>query len=250
MPVEVQNWDQSQGNWDSGLQWDVNVPNVGGDVTPYLDLVTSEHRDKLNFIDALTAILQPMADLLVTMGSMPGLFDVDVAVGDQLDKTGLWIGPTRFVSVPLSGVYFSLGPAGPGFGIGIWKGPNDPTSGLLALPDDIYRKLLFATIAANRWDGSIPQAYEIWAIVFASTGESLIIIDGGDMTMKLGIAGPVPDIVTRELFLSGLLQLKPAGVRITEYLLPTVDGPLFGFGAETATIAGFGHGGWAEVVVN
>lgn len=247
MPFEIQNWDQG-GTWDAGFQFDVNSPNINADLTPYLDLVTSEHRDKLKFIDALSVVLQPLADLQVVVGAMPSVFDLDLAVGDQLDKTGQWIGRTRFISAPLTGVYFSFDTLGVGFDEGVWQGPFDPDSGLVALPDDIYRRLLYATVAANQWDGSIPGAYEIWAIIFEPLGNQILIIDGGDMTMQLGIAGPLLDAATYQLFVNGYLNLKPAGVRITDYIVPTVGGPLFGFDIENSTISGFDVGGWGAIV--
>src|ERR1039458_1627914 len=164
----ISTWDSGQpgANWDVGLQLDVNVGPTPGDPTYYLRLVTSEHIDKPNFIATLTAVLQPLADVQVRLAGMPGIFDLDVAVGDQEDKTGQWVGISRELQEPLTGVYFSLDTVGLGFDQGTWKGPFDPSTYLTALPDDAYRLLLRAKILNNKWDGTIPGAYAAWAELF------------------------------------------------------------------------------------
>lgn len=241
----IDSWDSGQAGatWDSGLQWDVNIGNSTGDVTPYLDLVTSEHRNQPNYISILTSLLQGPCDLQVNMSLIPGLLDIDVAIGDQLDKVGEWIGATREVSVALTGVYFSLGIEGLGLGQGSMQGPNDPTSGLVTLPDSGYRTLLRAKIAANHWDGSIPGAYAAWDIAFSGTGFSIGIIDLGGMHMIYVLFGGVPDALTLGLFTGGLLDLKPAGVMIDLYITPSASNvPYFGLGPQSANIGGLGVG--------
>lgn len=215
-------------------------------VEPYLDLVTNQHRDKSAFIETLTVILRPIAANAAVLETVPGLFDIDNAVGQQLDVVGEWVGRSRALRVPLTDVYFSFGTAGLGFGEGTWKGAFDPDTGLVSLPDDTYRVLLKATIAANQWDGSIPGAYEAWATLFSGSGTSILIQDYGNMSMLFGLVGPTPDAVSLALLTGGYLALKPAGVRITSYVIPSSPGtPLFGFGVDTETVAGFGTGSWA-----
>lgn len=245
MAIEAQDWDTPGVDWDAGFQWDVNLgPNIG-DITPFTDLVPSANNDKSKFMATLAALLQPVADNIETMRLMPGLFDLDVAVGQQEDYTGLWIGASRNLSVPLEGVYFSFDIAGVGFDEGVWQGPFDPNNGLLVLPDENYRLLLKATVAANQWDGTIPSAYEAYAVLFGPEGIQILIFDNQDMTMDLGFVGPLPDAVTLGLLTGGYLNLKPAGVRVNGYWVPTLPGPMFGFDAENDAIAGFDTGSWA-----
>ena len=222
---------------------------MSGDVEPYLLLITSEHRNKPKFEAMLRAVLQPVVDVAQLLSELPVDYDLDVATGAQLDTVGLWVGRTRYIQTPLTGVYFSFDDAALGFDFGTWKGPFDPTSGLVALPDDAYRTLLRATIAANQWDGSIPQAYEAWDIVFAGTGFSILIIDNGNMTMDFALLGGLPDAVTLALLTGGYLALKPSGVRITNYFAPSIPtAPLFGFDVDNAGIGGFDHGAWATTL--
>ncbi len=242
----IENWDSGQPGafWDAGLQWDTNVGPAPGDVAPYLGLVTSEHATRPKFMAELAAVLQPFADLQVVMSDMPGLYDLDAAVGVQEDTTGLWIGITRDVTEPLSGVFFSWATPGLGWGEGNWP-PNAGSYELVVLPDAQYRTLLYAKVAANGWDGTIPGAYDIWSIIFAESGSGLLIQDYGDMHMAVALTGPVPDAVTLALFTGGYFDLRPAGVRIDDYYVPAVpDVPYFGYGVENASISGWGVGYW------
>lgn len=221
----VDTWDTglAGATWDSGLSWDVNIGDPAGDINPYLDLITSEHRDKPDFIALLTVYLQGLADLQVTLASMLLKFDLDTAVGDQLDKVGEWVGFSRDIPVALTDVYFSLDNVDLGLDFGSMQGPGDPDTGLVSLPDDAYRTLLRAKVAANHWDGSIPGAYTAWDLAFVNTGFSIKIHDKGDtapMHMDYELTGPPPDALTLALFTGGFLNLRPAGVMIDNYIVP------------------------------
>jgi Protein of unknown function (DUF2612) len=241
----IDSWDSGQpaAFWDFGLQWDVNVGPAPGNVTPYLNLVTSEHRNKPNFIATLAGVLQSFADLQAVMATFPGLFDLDVAVGSQEDELGLWVGVNRNLSEPLLNVYFSLDSATLGLDQGSLQGPFDPTTGLIQLPDSIYRLLLEARIMNNSWDGTIPTAYAIWAALFEGTNFGILIQDLSNMHMIIAMTGAAPDPITLALFLSGELNVRPSGVMIDYYMTPDANGdPYFGLDAETSTICGLDVG--------
>lgn len=232
------NWDHPGSRWDSGLFWDDALDG-------YLDLVTSEHRSRPNFIATLTALLQPIVGLQALVYTFPSLFDLDGAVGAQLDVVGQWVGVSRQLPIPLTGVYFSWGISGLGWGQGTWKGPFDPVSGLVSLPDDTYRTYIRAKIASNEWDGTIPGAYSAWDAAFAGTGHGILVQDYGNMHMLFALTGSLPDAVTQSLFVNGLLNIKPAGVRIDAFVTPSVpDAPYFGWGIDGPGIAGWGTGAW------
>ena len=214
-------------------------------LTDYTSLITSEHQSAPKFMAMVSLFAQWAVDRRNMLASIPTLYDIDSAVGQQLDRVGEWVGISRNLSLPLTGVYFSLDTTGLGFDQGTWLGPFDPTTGLVSLPDDQYRILLYATIAANNWDGTVPGAYAAWNTVFQPLGYSILISDNQDMTMSVVLVGPSPDAVTLALFTGGYLNLRPAGVGITNYYLPSVpESPVFGFDVETAAISGFDVGGW------
>lgn len=226
-------------DWDNGAV----AGTLPADVTPYLDLVPSEHRNRPNFITMLTDLLQPLGDLQINVGLMPSLFDIDTAAGDQLDKVGEWVGVGRDVQVALTGVYFSLDSATLGLDQGSMQGPDDPTSGLVVLPDSGYRTLLRARIAANHWDGSIPGAYAAWDLAFSGTGFSIGIVDLNNMHFLYVLFGGVPDALTIALFTGGFLDLRPAGVAIDLYITePAANVPFFGLDSASSTVAGLDVG--------
>ena len=218
--------------------------------TQYTSLVTSQHADKADFFATVTVLVQPIADVSASVQALPTAFDLGVAVGAQLDVVGLWVGTKRQLDIALSGVYFALDTAGVGFDEGSWRQPTDPATTMYVLPDDAYRKLLRAKIAANSWDGTVTQATAIWNSVLADDGLRIVIQDNCDMTMLVGIIGSgTIDTVTRALISGGHLDLKPCGVHVNGHVIPTVVGvAFFGFDAQNSTIAGFDTGCWPEPI--
>ena len=85
----------------------------------YLDLITSQHRQRPRFAAAVGALVKPLCDLEVLLQDMRHAFDVDTAVGVQLDAVGVRVGRSRNVRAPLDDVYFSWNVDGLGWGQGI-----------------------------------------------------------------------------------------------------------------------------------
>lgn len=220
---------------------------MSADITKYLGLIPNQNQAAANFIASVSALVQPFADITALDNSIPHLFDIDVAVGKQLDVVGQWVGRSRYLTQPLTGVYFSLDIAGLGFDQGVWLGPNDPVSGLVALPDDIYRTYLKAVIAANYWDGTKTGAEAVYAQIFAPANITILVFDNQDMTMVIGIlnnANLNPTLTA--LLQGGYLDLRPCGVLLLGFVSPSVAGtPFFGFDAEDSSISGFDVGSWA-----
>jgi hypothetical protein len=149
----------------------------------YISLVPSENYGQPNFAAWLSAKLQGDVDNQNLLASFPELFNPLTAVGQQLDFVGEWVGISRDLEVPLAGVYFSWGIPGLGWGEGTWFAPGDDPDSLIVLPDDTYRTLVLAKIAANHWDGTIPGAYQVWADVFGPG--KILIQDNMDMTLTI-----------------------------------------------------------------
>ena len=181
---------------------------------------------------------------LELLETMRAAFDVDSAVGGQLDPTGEWIGRSRPLRLELDDVYFEWGREAVGWARGSWKGLYDPETGMVRLPDETYRLLLKAKIGANRWDGTVPGAYEVWESAFADTGSLILMQDNQDMSVVIGLAGTPLDAVMRNLLLQGYLPLKPEGVRVAWYAVAPERGPLLGWNCETGGLSGWGKGIW------
>lgn len=213
------------------------------DATTYTSLITSEHNQRPNFLATVAALVQPMVDLQNLYEVSTGeLFDLDQAVGQQLDFVGAWIGQARTIPIPLPNTFFSWGIAGLGWGQGAWFGPGNSSTGLSILPDDQYRTLLRAVIAQNNWDGTVPGIYAIWAIVFALNGFQLLVQDNQNMTMTVLILALNVDIITLALLTNGFLVPRPAAVGITGYT--QIQAPIFAWGEQNQTLGGWGNGSW------
>ena len=169
------------------------------DSSVYTGLITSEHREKPKF-DALVALVAgSFADVNNAAASLNEAFDLDRAVGVQLDAVGLWIGLSRKVLVPISGVYFSFDTDGLGWEQGNWKGPYDPDAGITSLDDETYRTMLRAKIAANHWDGTLGNYREIMQQAFGGFGVTVVPVDNQDMTMDVYFFGGVMPAVVISL---------------------------------------------------
>ena len=211
----------------------------------YTNLVTSEYQNSPNFLAMLKLYAQWSCDRQNLLASLPGLFDLGAAVGSQLDIVGQWVGITRYLQEALTGVYFSFDTTGVGFDQGVWLGPYDPTTGLVALPDSEYRIVLQAKVAANQWDGSVGEVYSILEQIY---GDVVVVHDGQDMTMTVGLITLPTEATLLQLLLNGLIAIKPAGVMIN-YVAPSItSAPLFGFDVEDSLISGFDVGTWPTLL--
>lgn len=177
----------------------------------YLNFITSEHRDKPKFIASLSIWLDYCQDIENLLKAINVCFDIDNAIGIQLDIIGQRIGVAR--TVILSDVNTIL--------------------------DDIdYRILLKVQVFKNSWKGTTTSIYGIWNTLFPEN--PLIIRDNQNMTMDVIAVG-----FTRgnqaKLVSNGYIVPKPQGVGV-EYFNATL--PIFGFGLDNETISGFGKGSW------
>ena len=134
-------------------------------IVNYTQLIAWEHRSQPNYLATISLTVAGDVDCQALLSTFPTLFDVDTAVGQQLDYTGQWIGRNRIVQIPLN-IFFSFDISGLGFDEGYWFGPYEVATGSFSLPDYNYRILLKATIAANYWDGTIPGAVNAWNLLF------------------------------------------------------------------------------------
>lgn len=218
-------------------------------VSEYLALITSEHTGKQRFEQTVEASVGLLSGAQDALSSLITKFDIDTAVGVQLDIIGQWVGRSRRIDTPLVGVYFAWDSlVSDGWNSGVWQGPYDPDSGLVDLPDDSYRLLLKAKVAANNWDGTIEGAYDVWQAAFG-TGTYLLIQDNQDMSMIVGIAGEPLSIVEQSLLLNGYIPLKPEGVRVQYYAIAPDAGSLFAWDIDANGAAGWDAGQWATELI-
>lgn len=217
------------------------------DIETYLEHISSYFRGKPKFTAAVSAAVQPFVDAQNFLLTLPDAFDLDLAIGVQLDRVGLWVGETRYVNTPLENVYFSWSTPGLGWSQGNWQGPFDPTTGITTLDDESFRVLIRAKIAANTWDGTMGSLPSILAIVFPliATQTIVFVVDHQDMSMTVAVAGVVPSAVVLALLGGGYIPIKPEAVRVS-YIVTSVSGsPLFAWGVDNGrSLAGWSRGAW------
>ncbi|UTJ45703.1 DUF2612 domain-containing protein [Atlantibacter subterranea] len=221
-------------------------------MSKYTELITNYHADKPLFFQHINLTTRPLSDVSSSVAGLVDAFDIDQAVGVQLDILGLWIGRSRYVSEPISGVYFCWDTDGVGYDQGIWQGPYDPDTGYTALSDDTYRVILKAKIAINMWDGQNDSLPAILDAATAGSGLRMQIVDNQDMTISVWVF-PETDIsaVSLELLAAirqGYLTVKAAGVWSGAIQTPSTGNRFFGFDLENDYIAGFEAGAWETIL--
>lgn len=179
---------------------------------PYVALITSQYKNSTKFLSWLKIVLQVVCDVRACINSMVPAFDVDLAIGNQLDTLGQIVGVGRIVNFqPSNGVSPVL---------------DDPT----------YRILLKATIAQNQWNGQIGSLYAIWNNLFP--GGIILFQDNQNMTATITLAGAFSSII-QDLIIQGLIVPRPETV-LYQYFFTTL--PVFGFDLDNAFVAGFDNG--------
>lgn len=217
-------------------------------IDDYLNLVTSAWRDKPKFIamiELCVSVQVRIQDLMTEM--MTTLFDLELAMGAQLDVIGEWVGVSRNISIPIEGVFFTWDDTTDftGWEYGVWQDSDQPGN-ITVLPDDVYRNLIKSKIAANHWDGTTTGMYEVWSIVFPDL--NILIQDNQDMSYDIAFVGSIIDSLTLALITGGYISLKPEGVRVNAYFIPIDTGPLFGWDLDTEFIQGWEEGSWPREI--
>ncbi len=156
------------------------------DISTYLNRITSEHKVQPKFMGLVKARLMPFIDLFECLEEINKAFDLDTAVGKQLDIIGEYVGVSRLLHF-------------------------QPEYADAVLTDPYYRMLLKAQISLNNWDGSIEGIRKIWRDVFPEY--EIQIVDNQNMTMEARIIG-LRSLFESELVQHGYITPKPMGVKV------------------------------------
>ncbi|EJG9541535.1 DUF2612 domain-containing protein [Salmonella enterica] len=226
-------------------------------MSKYTDLITNYHATKPKFVEHIDLVTRPLTETSAAINGLINAFDIDHATGIQLDILGQWIGLSRVVSQPISGVYFSWDTDGLGYDQGVWQGPYDPDSGYTSLSDETYRIVLKTKTAINNWDGRNDSLPPILDAALDGSGLKMQIVDNQDMTIGIWVF-PETDIssVSLELIAAirqGYLTVKATGVWGGSIEIPSVETPsegnrFFGFDMDNEYISGFDAGSWGTLL--
>jgi len=257
-------------------------------MSKYTELITNYHATKPLFCQHVDLSTRPLIDVSNSMNGLRRAFDIDTAVGEQLDILGQWIGRSRAVAAPIKGIFLEFDTDRLGWDQGKWLGPYDASDGSVNLSDDVYRVVLKAKIGIDNWNGQNDSLQDIIETALAGTGIRMIILDNQDMTISVMIVvddeyiipdidrlifdsamnrgpliplpanyqssrydiSPIDKLPAEFVFVirAGLLTVKAAGVRIRETVTPSNGYKFFGFDAETDYLAGFDDGAWGEAL--
>lgn len=176
-------------------------------------LVTSEYKTSQNFLQWLTVNLSLFQDVFNCANSFASAFDIQQAVGAQLDVLGNIIGQSRTVAFQ----------------------PSDGVSPIL--DDDTYRLLLQARILQNHFGGTNQEVRGVWNALFP--GGIMLFTDNQNMTVNIYVAGTFTSII-QDLILNGYIIPRPQGVL---YDIALASLPILGFDQSTTFVAGpdLGH---------
>ena len=178
----------------------------------YLNVVTSEYRDKAKARAFLKAKIDFIEDLMKCLAGMPENFDLDKAVGKQLDILGEIIGASRIVSVSSTEAFY--------------------------LTDEDYKIYIKSKIAKNVWNGEIDSLQNVWYELF---GKYLGIVDNQDMSINVYIIGNFSNNIIY-LIKNHKIIPKPVGVKVNYYILKN---RIFSYGWDNAIFTGYG-GTWSS----
>jgi hypothetical protein len=184
------------------------------DVSTYTSLIPSQHSDKPRYMAMVQTVCQCLVDGQNVILSLPSKFDINKAVGAQLDDVGLWVGLPRTIRTPLPDVFFTLDSNNLDLGLdaGIWWTPVAPEWGVSQWDDSTYRLLLIAKIHANGYKGTLPEMVDILREIFSPATVDVV---EGNMTVNVTITGTPPSSLFKFLVLDGYLPLQPAGISVT-----------------------------------
>lgn len=155
-------------------------------IDDYLNIITSEHRQQPKYIAMLTAYLRKLQDAQMLIEAFDLHFDLNEAIGTQLDRLGDIVGRIRILQF-------------------------QPENQSAKLNDENYRLIIKAKILQNQWAGTIEDMATLFKQVFPDM--RLQIIDNQDMSIEIQVTG-LRDDLQLQLLNSGYVIPKPEGVRI------------------------------------
>lgn len=215
----------------------------------YLSLIPSQYANKPKFRKYIEVCLRKIEEIYSVGVFWDSEFNIDFAVGKQLDIIGDIVGRSRYLQIDIVDVYFTWDNEGLGWEKGVWRAPYDPLTGLSRISDDIYRTVLKAKIVANQWDGTTNGIYHVYDQVFESQGTKVIVQDNQDMSMAVGIVGLETNPLNVTLLRLGYLFIKPTGVRINYFIYTNQPGDrLFSWDAESDRLSGWDDAAWGEEI--
>lgn len=161
------------------------------DLNFYLNLVTSEHATKPKYMAWMKVLLTPFIDSINLNETIKNSFNLNTAVGVQLDTIGKWLVLPRQVDFQ----------------------PTDGSSSILN--DYYYRMILKAKVVKNQWKGTISSFYQFWNVLFAGQPLQIYLVDNQNMEPVAIIWSSQVTEMVQDLLSNNYIIPKPAGLGLT-----------------------------------
>ena len=191
-------------------------------MTDYTQYITSQHNQRQRFVDTVFALTEMAQAIRSVVDAIPGHFDLDLAIGAQLDIIGLWVGQSRYIKDALPAEFFGFDdtPAALGFGEegmpyigGRWYEEGESSMSTSVLHDELYRLLIRARIVKNHYRGGFAGIIAGARQIFDDEKIHVSVQDLGNMAMRVNIGKPlskVEQVIVKKLDIIP----RPAGVLI------------------------------------
>lgn len=188
-------------------------------MTDYTTLITSQHINKPKFVAKVSTVTGGINAITQLIQSIPDAFDVDNAIGAQLDIVGLWVGRLRTVNSILTVAFFGFSDDGAALPFGEQTDPSkggrfyeqgEPFSSSTVLGDPEYRTIIKAKIVRNQWNGTTGGIEAALQYVFNAP---CTVVDNGTLNLTINVSAPITAVEKTLLTQFDLLP-RPAGVRI------------------------------------
>jgi hypothetical protein len=182
----------------------------------YVKLLTSEYQLAENYKTWLKHTVDYCADITNIAVLLHEHFDLDFAVGKQLDIIGSIVGISRVLPFQ----------------------PSDDSNPIL--DDEVYRKLIKATIVRNHWDGQLKTIEEKWREIFPGT--QLTIKDNQDMSIDVGLSGDI-SFLLQDLIMHDMILPRPQAVQVNYAWAPRKL-KRFAYDLSTNEFGGYNEAAW------
>lgn len=185
----------------------------------YLLMVTSQYQNSPKFLEWLRVVIEMCKDIQDCTEQMVSAFDIDSALGNQLDILGSIIGQTRFLKF-------------------------DPTESSSYLSDEDYRKVLKLRTYTNYWDGKLHSLHSAWNKVFPDC--SMVIDDQQNMSAEITLTGRLSSVI-KEMIYNDLIIPRPEGVEYFHVGVAPETSALFSYDyndTESEVYKGYDVGYW------
>lgn len=209
----------------------------------YTELIAGYHVGRPDFQEWVYVLTEPLRLARQRLVELQNDFDVDTAIGVQLDAIGVRVGISRTLPLRITGVYFELDNADVGLDFGIWKGRYDPSDGTTTLDDETYRAVIKAKILSNKWNGENGTLAEFLSTALSYFGVDAKMLDWQDfqtMHVALNLTKASTPPIVWELISRRIVDVTAAGVS-----MQIIDNiPWFGLDYNTASVKGLDEGSW------